>query len=121
MFSRDQNNNQAILAKTGFFVSLFSYCVFWGAEILRPGMISRYFSVHIFVITAIVFGLWWALCGAEKSAHSWRSWGVVFVSCVCASLVAWFFGDGFGGYRVLACVGAFFLPFLLWLVFLLDE
>lgn len=46
------------IAYTGFIVSLVSYVVFWGADIARTGFVSRYFSVHVFLLAALVFGGW---------------------------------------------------------------
>jgi hypothetical protein len=48
------------IARTGFLVSLTSYTLFWLADAVRPGFVSRYFSVHMFLLATIVFGLWWA-------------------------------------------------------------
>lgn len=47
------------VARTGFWVSAVSYAVFWACDLARPGFVSRYFSVHVFLIAALAFGAWW--------------------------------------------------------------
>ena len=45
----------------GFLVSLTSYIVFWLADVVQPGFVSRYFSVHIFLLATVVFGVLWSM------------------------------------------------------------
>ncbi len=58
---------QIAVARTGFLASLISYAAFWTADIARPGFVSRYFSVHVFLLAAIAFGWWWM--EAEEKWH----------------------------------------------------
>ncbi len=55
-------SKQEIIARTGFVTSVYAYAFFWGADLMQPGFVSRYFSVHIFLLCAIVFGWWWSRC-----------------------------------------------------------
>jgi hypothetical protein len=48
------------IARAGFLVSLTSYILFWLADLVQPGFVSRYFSVHIFLLATIVFGVVWS-------------------------------------------------------------
>lgn len=46
------------VARTGFWTGLASYLVFWAADLARPGFVSRYFSVHLFLLMTLAFGGW---------------------------------------------------------------
>ena len=46
------------IARTGFVTSVISYAIFWIADIIHPGFVSDYFSVHIFLLAAIAFAGW---------------------------------------------------------------
>lgn len=56
--------------QTAFYTSLISYAVFFAAEILRPGFVSRSFSVHLILLAAIAFGVAWAWA-FSKRPHLW--------------------------------------------------
>ncbi|MBI4592261.1 hypothetical protein HY733_02325 [Candidatus Uhrbacteria bacterium] len=49
------------ITRTGFLVSLASYIVFWLSDVMQPGFVSRYFSVHIFLLATVVFGVLWSI------------------------------------------------------------
>lgn len=49
---------QVSVARTGFYAALVSYAAFWLCDAIRPGFVSNYFSVHWFLIAAIVFAVW---------------------------------------------------------------
>ena len=49
---------QSSIAKTGFVTALISYAVFWAADIIHPGFVSNYFSVHLFLLAALGFAGW---------------------------------------------------------------
>ena len=48
------------VARTGFFMSLISYVVFFFLDFVRPGFVSRAFSVHLFLAATLLFGAWWS-------------------------------------------------------------
>ncbi len=48
------------VARTGFYASLAWYAVFFAADLLRPGFVSRYFSVHWLLLLTAACGAWWA-------------------------------------------------------------
>ena len=48
------------VARTGFFMSLISYVVFLFLDFVRPGFVSRAFSVHLFLAATLLFGAWWS-------------------------------------------------------------
>jgi hypothetical protein len=48
------------IARTGFLISFTSYNVFWVTDLIQPGFVSRYFSVHIFLLAAIIFAVVWS-------------------------------------------------------------
>jgi len=54
-------NPPEAITRTGFLVSLTSYIVFWLADVVQPGFVSRYFSVHIFLLATVVFGVLWSI------------------------------------------------------------
>ena len=49
-----------VIARTGFYVSVVSYLVFLLADLIKPGFVSNYMSVHWFLFAAIVFAVWWS-------------------------------------------------------------
>lgn len=102
-----------LVAKTGFFVSLLSYMAFWGMDLLRPGFVSRTFSVHAFLASAIVFGAWWLFYRPEprfKALFSALS-SVLFGALLL--VLVWGFGEGLGEHQVPVAILALFLPSLL--------
>lgn len=47
------------VARTGFYAALTWYAVFFAADWLRPGFVSRYFSVHLLLMVAAACAVWW--------------------------------------------------------------
>ncbi len=56
---------QQAVARTGFYASIVSYAVFWACDAIRAGFVSDYFSVHWFLLAAIVFASWWGALHEE--------------------------------------------------------
>jgi len=100
------------IASTGFLVSLISYGGFWGLDLLRPGFVARFFSVHIFLIGILVFGIWW---GEVMEVYTDRPWLQKFITLFCACLfgyVTWNMGGLFGGWRAVIAFFCFCIPLL---------
>ena len=58
MICMKQGIDQSIIARTFFLTSFFSFVFFVLLEFLRPGFVSRFFSVHWFLGVAILSALW---------------------------------------------------------------
>lgn len=100
------------ISKTGFLVSVSSYAIFWLMDTARPGFVARYFSVHIFLFSAIVFGIVWARKAQVSKDH--RIIQYVFASLfgITACMITWRLGWVFSDERILLAVFALFVPFL---------
>lgn len=102
------------IARTGFGVSLLSYIGFWLADVLRPGMVTRYLSVHIFLLAAIVFAVWWSVL-AQKDTGEWRVRAVMVYGAgitlgLLLAAVVWNVGAGLADYRLLLAAVALGVP-----------
>lgn len=101
---------QERIAKTGFFTGLTAYVLFWVADLLRPGFVARYLSVHVFLLAAIVFGAWWAV-----AVRTYRDWPLAQYACAALfgalfAVVTWHAGAAFASYRLVAVAVAFVTP-----------
>ena len=103
---------QSSLAKTGFFVSLISYITFFLADLLRPGFVSRSFSVHLLLIVTVAFAAWWMIIlGKEKDRIFWQYLAMIPLGLALAVLT-WKSGQGFGQMRLLITVLAVIIPLI---------
>ena len=104
------NTWQEKISRVGFFTSATAYVVFWLADILRPGFVARYLSVHLFLLAAFVFGVWWMR--SVKEYHDWPffQYATAAVFGVLFAALAWNLGAGFESYRLLAVAGAAVTP-----------
>lgn len=98
------------LCGTGFIVSITSYLIFWTTDLLVPGVVSRYFSVHIFLAGAIVFGLCWSMTLKEYEERTWLHHVVAILLGILASVIVWKSSDDLGGYRLLVVAITFLTP-----------
>jgi hypothetical protein len=105
-------NFQTTISRTGFYVSLISYVVFWVLDILKSGFVARTFSVHIFLFSAIVFGIWWAIVVKEYTERPWLEMLFALVLGILLSVLTWIFGEGLGMFRFLIVIIAFLIPLL---------
>lgn len=101
------------LYQTGFIVSVTSYVIFWTTDLLIPGFVSRYFSVHLFLAGAIVFGLCWSLTLKEYEERPWLQLLVAILLGILALVIVWKSGEDLGGYRVLVVAVALLTPSLI--------
>ncbi len=90
---------EAIL-RTGFLVSLTSYVVFWLADVVQPGLVSRYFSVHIFLLAAVVFGVLWSMVLEEYEQRPLVHVLLSVTFGVLLAVLTWGFADDMDVYRV---------------------
>lgn len=102
------------IAKTGFYVSLISYLLFWLLDALRPGFVARSFSVHLFLLAALAFGFWWSITVKEYKDRPFLQLAVVFILGIILAVITWIAGDGLGGVRLLIALISLFVPFLFW-------
>lgn len=77
------------IVKTGFLVSLISYLVFWGADLLQPGFVSRYLSVHMFLLSGLVFGILWAALIEEYTDRRLTQVIIAWILGVLLAIIMW--------------------------------
>lgn len=106
------NNWQAKIAKTGFLTSLISYIIFWLINAIRPGFVARYFSIHIFLLLCIIFGVWWRVSMKEYADRPIIQYLVSFLFGILFAVVTWKLGSGFQEYRLLIVLISFISPVL---------
>ena len=102
------------ITRTGFYVSLTSYVVFWLTDVVQPGFVSRYFSVHIFLLASVVFGFLWATVLEEYAS---RPIIQVAVSLFCGLglvMLTWGLAEGLDVYRLPVVLLSFFTPAILY-------
>lgn len=102
---------QERIAKTGFLTSAASYALFWVADLARPGFVARYVSVHVFLLAALAFGIWWAAAVREYRDWPALQYAVALPFGILCAVIAWNVGAGFESYRVLAAAAALVMPF----------
>ncbi len=101
---------QEKISRTGFLTSSASYALFWVADLLRPGFVARYLSVHVFLLAAMVFGAWWSMTARGHRDRPLFSYTVAVLLGALLAVIAWNAGGAFGSYRILAAVAAAILP-----------
>lgn len=121
MFLRNNEQTwQPMVARVGLYSSLVSYVVFWVAELWRPGMVSRSFSVHLFLVAVLLFGAWVISLKQDECKRGFVAFVVTLFLSVACLMLTWICGEGFAEYRLLAAFFAFFLPWLYWVLEALD-
>ncbi len=108
-----QKNSIEPLARTGFLASLISYVFFWFTDFLIPGFVSRYFSVHLFLLTALVCGLLWSHVIQTYTQHPQLRRFIVFSLGLLLALLTWKLTPGLGFERFFLVMVVFFTPSLL--------
>ena len=105
------------VAPTAFYTSIISYLVFALADYVRPGFVSFTFSVHWFLLAAILSGIWWAYTNDayRERGHLQRVAGSLGRSLIGLALlvVFWQEGEGFGDLRIFVALVAFFIPWMI--------
>lgn len=103
-----------MIPKTLFFSSLISYGVFWISDLLIPGFVSRYFSVHLFLLCALFSGIWWASVVKEYEERLWLHWCVSFGLGIFVGVLTWNLSSEADAYRIVLTGFAFVLPIFLY-------
>jgi len=112
IFTRYMNK----IAKTGFYISIISYFAFAFFDYLRPGFVSYVFSVHWFLLAAIIFGIIWA-----SNLISEKNQGIIkriiiemskFIIGVILFVIIWREGEVFGDFRILLALIGFLIPWI---------
>jgi len=83
-------------------------------DILRPGFVVRSFSVHLFFLATLIFGVWWAVIVKEYTDRPWVQMLAVTTFGIILSVITWLFGEGFGALRLIITLVALLSPFLFW-------
>lgn len=110
-FKKEPNRYQEIIARTGFYTSLATYVLLLASDALRPGFVARYFSPHIFLLGAVIFGIWWMYkLEKYKDRKSFQMLGATLFALLF-SVVTWTLGEGFEEYRILMVLIVFISPF----------
>lgn len=100
------------LARTIFLTSLVSFVVFLFLDLLRAGFVSNTFSVHWFLLAAIISGIWWSCVIKEIKERKWLQNLSVFLLGLAEIYLAWGFRAALGDFLVLVLPLAFLTPFL---------
>ncbi|MBI4438279.1 hypothetical protein HY631_05010 [Candidatus Uhrbacteria bacterium] len=91
-------------------MSATSYVVFWVMDLAIPGFVSRYFSVHLFLLSAIMLGLAWASLVREYEERPWIHTALCLALGLLAAVLVWKTGEELEGYRFLISVIALLVP-----------
>lgn len=103
---------QEAIAETGFFTSLLSYVLFWTLDVFRPGFVARFFSVHVFLVGLIVFGVWWGAVVEEYTDRPRLQHAVLVLCGLCVGVLTWNLSSAFGSWRIIMSALAFLIPLL---------
>jgi hypothetical protein len=101
---------QETVSATGFAASLVAYGAFAFAEAMSPGFVSRFFSIHLFLLAALAFGAWQLV--VTKRYEEWvvLQYFAAILAGPAAAYLTWKLGDGFGDFRLLAALVASLVP-----------
>jgi len=110
-FSKDNFCWQETIARTGFLTSVVTYVLFWLADVIKPGLVSNYMSVHWWLLTGVGFGFWWALALKEQRDRPGWNYLLAFLIGLVLLILSWNIGLNLGEYRFLVVLIAFVLPF----------
>ena len=98
------------LAKTGFIVSVFSYLVFFLADVIKPGFVSNYMSVHWWLLASVLFAIVWAIVLDKRHDHPNIQFIISVLLGIITAIVAWKTGEDLAEFRVLVTIIAAILP-----------
>lgn len=77
------------IARSGFLVTISTYGLLLLSDIIRPGFVSRYMSVHLLLIPAIIFGIWWSRYGEEYKEKLWIHYLLTLIFTIILSVITW--------------------------------
>jgi hypothetical protein len=98
------------IARTGYLTSVVSYVIFWVTDLVIPGFVSRYFSVHVFLLTALVCGFVWGSRVKEYTERAWLHQGMALLFGILLSVIVWNSSEGLDGYRLVVSLMALVTP-----------
>lgn len=101
---------QESVSKTGFLTSLTSYALFWLMDLLQPGFVARYFSVHIFLLGIIIFGIWWSTVVKEYTDRPKLQLLIAYAFGFILSVITWNLSKELGMIRGIIVLVAFTIP-----------
>lgn len=105
MYSR-KHHAQARIARVGFLTSIIAYLVFLLVDIARPGFVARFLSVHIFLLAAIIFGVWWAKISQLPREKGWFHLGLAILFAIGFSMISWKLSRGLDERALITVVSA---------------
>ncbi len=113
VWKRKHFNPKEEIARTGFHVALISYISFWAIDLVQPGFVSRYVSVHIFLLAIVAFGLLWS-----REMDSYRERPLVhkvvaLISGIALAMLIWHTSEGLDEYRAALVVIGLATPWLI--------
>jgi hypothetical protein len=100
------------IAQTGFLMSLTSYVFFWLLDLVRPGFVARFFSVHIFLLGMIVFGIWWSHTIETYTDRIRLQYILSLVFGIVFLVIVWKTGVWLDFMRPMVAFIAFFVPLI---------
>ncbi|MBT5807645.1 hypothetical protein HOI18_00010 [Candidatus Uhrbacteria bacterium] len=100
------------IARTGFLTSLVSYITFWLFDIIQPGFVSRYFSVHIFLLGAVIFGLWWSSAMDDYIERPGIQLLFALVFGILLAVLTFALSKDMSGYRLILSLISFTIPWI---------
>ena len=101
------------LAKTGFLASLAAYAVFWFTEFFVPGFVSHFFSVHDFLLSALVCSFVWTSSMRTYVPHSSVRRLLLAIFGIGLAVLTFHFTKELGVERFFLVVVACFMPVFL--------
>jgi len=105
-----------VIVRTSILLSLTTYVIFWSADVIQPGFVSRYFSVHIFLFSAIIFGAWWSWMMEDYVEWPWLHVLVALTFGVVGAMLTWGLTEDLGVYRLLVSLIAGVTPVVAYLL-----
>lgn len=112
---QDEKRYWLMIARTGYIVSFVSYVVFLTLDWVRPGFVANVFSPHLFLLSAMVFGILWARHISPRPSSLFPPF-FFFIFLLPFSFLlavfAWVEGRPFGDWRILVTLVAFAVPWI---------
>lgn len=105
-----QDNYQETIARTGFVVSVTAYLWFWLADVVKPGLVSNYMSVHWWLLASLAFGVWWMMVLKRSRNRPVINYGLSVILGIIAAVLVWNIGLNLDEYRFMAVLIALILP-----------
>ncbi|MBU0531122.1 MAG: hypothetical protein ABIG32_03065 [Candidatus Uhrbacteria bacterium] len=98
------------ISRTGFIVSTITYIVFLLSDVIKPGFVSNYMSVHWWLLAAIVFAGFWSVTLKKTHDHPIIQYIVAGILGIIAAIFTWKIGADLAEFRILVTLIAFVLP-----------